>query len=219
MKKRGIPNPSWGRKETLFSLVFLVIIAGVSIIASFVLTKGQTQTPNEYQVISIYKYYDEALETAQNIRVDAELNMFAVCVFPENTENNMSITYGFDSRKEEPKGINIYIYENDQGYRIKSTEFTQTAILLGLPQPPLVLSEIKSDSGQAFEIIMKNGGEEIISTYDIKYPIYLDLRFVPQSDTFEWIATFYNQSESRVWQISINAYTNEVSGKKGDIDK
>lgn len=214
MNRSRTPNPSWGRKETLFSLVFLVIIVGVRIIVSFVLMKKQSKTPKEYQVTSIYKYYNEALKAAQNIREDAELNMFAVSVFPEDPENNMPITYGFDSRKEEPKGINVYIYENDQGYRVKTTEFTQTAILLGLPQPPLVLSEIKSDSGQAFEIIMKNGGEEIISTYDIKYPIHFYLSFVPQSDTFEWIATFYNQSESKAWHISIDAYTNELSEKK-----
>lgn len=214
MKKRGIPNPSWGRKETLFSLVFLVIIVGVSVIVSSVLMKNQSKTPKEYQVTSLYKYYDEAVKVAWNIRKDAELNMFAVSVFPRDLENNMPITYGFNSQKEEPKGINVYIYENEQGYRVKSTEFTQTAIMLGLPQPSLDISEVKSDSRQAFEIILDNGGEEIISTYDIKYPIYLHLRFVPQRDTFEWIATIYNQSESRAWHISIDAYTNELSEKK-----
>jgi hypothetical protein len=69
----------------------LVIIAGVSIIVSFVFMKDQSQTPKEYQVAPLYKYYDEAVKVAWNIRKDAELNKFAVSVFPEDLENNMPI--------------------------------------------------------------------------------------------------------------------------------
>jgi len=193
---------------------FLAILLSMTLFFLCLSCNGHVEEPQvsrDLKVLSIYKNFNQAKHAARQLRADAYLYFVTAQVLPQESSENLSVTYGFQSKMDDPLWINVSMQKTDTGMDMSVSSGEEKSSNYGLVKPPLELSSIKSDSPEVLDIMMNLGGDDFLSRYDVDVPIRLKLWYVPKrQNNVEWIAYFTNEAKSIYWRISVDATDNNI---------